>query len=233
MAADTTVNTAPAATSAIVIPDGMKGELMHFRKEKVLDAEGKEIGEAFKHPSVTIPLPLPTREQVLAIFSDDTKLAEQKFILDAIYDEFYLQAREQINDAREQNKDNNEFRVTPNVIDYSKLTITALANMPASERGNKVSEEDMKAFLADYMAVMPSALNKEASKVKAQAGLLEKELRTVKTDKPVLKVMEQCITVWANATGSMEEHQQVYERLVGRIKRYLQAEPKKLMDSIM
>jgi hypothetical protein len=218
-------------------PAGMKNEVFHFRKEKVTDESGQEIGEVFKHPSVTIPLPLVTKELVLEIFSapsegDGNRATEQKYILDTLYDQIYLQAREQINEAREAQKDNKEFRVTADVLDYNKLNITALANMPASERGNKISEEDIKAFIADYVAIMPAALQKEASKIKAQAGLLEKGLRTVKTDKKVLEVMGQVLQVWAGTTTALEEHQSVYEMLKGRIDKWSKAEPKNVLEQI-
>ncbi len=208
----------------------MKGEVFHFRKEKVKDNEGNEIGEAKKHPSVTIPLPVPTKDEILTIFNSAERASEQKFILDQVYDAFYLQAREQINAFREDNKD---ATVSANVVDYSKLTITALANMPAGERGSRVSDEDLKAFIADYTAVMPEASGKDAKKIKAQADLLEKGLRSVRTDKKVLGIMQQLLAVYATATQNMEEHQEAYDMFTGRITKWLTAEPKNVLESIM
>ncbi len=227
---------APAPTPApVVIPEGMKGEVFHFRKEKVKDEEGKEIGEVKKHPSVTIPLPIPTKDEVLAIMTapsegEGNRAAEQKFILDLVMDAYYGQAREQINAYRDSNKD---ATVTADIIDYSKLTILALATMPAGERGNKISDEDLKAFLEDYAAIMPAALQKSADKIKAQASLLEKGLRTVKSDKKVLEVMNNVLTVWAANTANLEEHQAVYDMFAARLKKWLTAEPANIMDSIL
>lgn len=225
----------PAPTpSPVVIPEGMKGQVFHFRKEKIKDNEGKEI-EVFKLPSATIPLPVPTVEQVKEIFNapstgDDNRASEQKFVLDLIFDAYYSQAREQINNFRE---DKPREAVTPDVLDYSKLTINALANMPASERGSKVSDEDMEAFLKDYVAIMPTASNKDANKIKAQADILERGLRSVKTDKKVLDVMNKLLTLWAASTQNLEEHQEVYDMLTGRIKKWMAAEPKNVLESIM
>jgi hypothetical protein len=231
-------NGAPAASApAVVIPEGMKAQVFHFRKEKIKDSEGKEI-EVFKHPSVTIPIPVPTVEMVKEIFTapttgDNNRGSEQKFILDLISDAFYSQAREQINNFREGVDNPKEKLVTADVIDYSKLTITALANMPASERGSKVSDEDMAAFLQDYVAVMPQASGKDASKIKAQADILERGLRSVKTDKKVLNVMNDLLTLWAANTANLEEHQEVYDMLTGRIKKWVAAEPRNVLESIM
>lgn len=218
----------------VPIPDGMKGYMFHFRKEKVKDEAGNEI-DTYKHPSVKIPLPVPTREEVLAIFNapvsgEGNRASEQKFILDLVEDAFYSQARDQINEYRESNS---KQEVTANIIDYSKLTINALANMPASERGNKVSDEDMAAFISDYVAIMPAALNKDANKIKAQANLLEKGLRTVRTDKKVLDIMQKVLAVWAASTQNLEEHQQVFDMLDGRIKKWMSKEPANVLDSIM
>lgn len=214
----------------VPVPDGMRAEVFHFRREKVKDDSGNEIGEVYKHPSVKIPLPLVTKEEVAGIMTDDTKSAEQKFILDLIGDAYYGQARDQINAWRE---DNPKGTVSADIIDYSKLSITALANMPASERGSKVSDEDMAAFLADYVAIMPGASNKDANKIKAQANILEKGLRTVRTDKKVLGVMSDLLSLWAASTANLEEHQQVYEMLTNRIKKWVSAEPKNVIDSIL
>lgn len=220
-----------SAKDEVKVPDGMKAQTFHFRKEKVTDEEGN-ILETKKHPSVMIPLPIPTREEISAIFADPAKASEQKYVLDLVSDAYYVQAREQINAWRE-DPANKGGTVSANVIDYSKLNLTELANMPASERGNKVSDEDMLAFLADYVAIMPQVSGRDASKVKAQAGILEKGLRTVKTDKKVLEVMKGLLQMWANATESLEEHQQAYEMLYGRADRWLKAEPKNVLDSIM
>lgn len=234
-ATSTEKKTSKKEIKEITIPAGMFREVCHFRKEKVKDeATGQEIGEGYKHPSIAIALPLPSKEELLAIFSapsegEGSKAAEQKYVIDLIKDAYYVQAREQINDWREQNP---KDEVSTNILDYNKISITALANMPASERGNKIDEEAMKDFLADYIAIMPAASGKDASKVKAQAGLLEKQLRTVRTDKKVLTVMDGLLAIWANATTAMDENQQVYEFLTNRIKRWLTAEPKNVLESI-
>lgn len=225
---DSTVG-ADGAGAPAAAPEGMRNEVFHFRKEKIKDDAGNEI-EVFKHPSVTIPLPVVTRDDIVGIFTDESRTSEQSFVLGLVQDAFYAQARDQINEFREQNT---KGTVSAEIIDYSKLTINALANMPASERGNKVSDEDMTAFIQDYVAIMPTALNKDASKIKAQAGILEKGLRTVRTDKKVLGVMEGVLAVWASATSNLDEHKNVYDMLMGRIKKWLDAEPKNVLDSIL
>ncbi len=219
----------------VQVPEGMKAAMFHFRKEKTKDPEtGAEL-ESYKHPSAKIPLPIPTREQLAEIFNapstgEGNRASEQVFVLSLIEDAFYDQARDQINEFREANA---RTPITANIIDYSKLSINALANMPASERGSKISDEDMAAFLLDYVSVMPAASGKDANKVKAQAGLLEKGLRTVRTDKKVLGIMNDLLTMWAANSSNLEEHQQVYDMLTGRVKKWVSAEPKNVLDSIL
>lgn len=225
----------PAPTPApVVIPEGMKGQMFHFRKEKIKVEGGEEI-EVYKHPSITIPLPLPTVEQLKDIFNapsagDNNRSSEQKYILDLIFDAYYSQVREQINATREEGS---KTAFSVDNVDYSKLSILALANMPASERGSKITDEDMAEFLKDYVSIMPTASGKDVSKIKAQAGILEKGLRTVRTDKTVLDIMGKLLTIWAGNTQNGEEHQEVYEMLTGRIKKWMASEPKNVLDSIM
>lgn len=226
-----TANTKP---EEVQVPEGMKAFVFHFRKEKIKDAEGNEL-ETYKHPSAKIPLPVPTREQLAEIFNapsagEGNRASEQAFVLSLIQDAFYDQVREQINEFRTNNP---RTTIDANIVDYSKLTVNALANMPASERGSKISDEDMADFIADYVAIMPQALNKDANKIKAQANLLEKGLRTVRTDKKVLDIMKQVLSVWAASTQNLEEHQAVYDMLSGRITKWMSAEPKNVLDAIM
>lgn len=229
----------PAASNKpeeVKVPEGMKAVAFHFRREKIKDEATNTEIEVYKHPTVTIPLPIPTREEVQAVFNaptsgDGSRIAEQKFILDLIDDAIYRQAREQINEFREANDP--KTQVTANALNYDQLTITALANMPPSERGKKFDEEDMKGFLSDYAAIMPDVASKDANKIKAQCGILEKELRTVKTDKKVLEVMDRFLTMWAGATENLEEYQEVYDYLKGRITRWMKKEPQNLMEAIV
>lgn len=231
----TSTAAAPAPTPApVVIPEGMKGQMFHFRKEKVKVGEGEEI-EVYKHPSIIVPLPIPTVDQLKEIFNapttgDNNRSVEQKYILDLVFDGFYSQVREQINATREEGS---KTAFSVDNVDYSKLSILALASMPASERGSKVTDEDMAEFIKDYVSIMPAASGKDISKIKAQAGILEKGLRTVRTDKQVLDIMSKLLTLWAGTTANMEEHQEVYEMLTGRIKKWLATEPKNVLDSIM
>ena len=220
----------------VQIPPGMRGQVFHFRKEKVKDPEGNELAETFKHPSLTIPLPVPTKEDIVAIFSapsegEGNRASEQKFIIDLLVDAFYSQVREQINDLR--GDGGPDKKVTVNDIDYNKLTIAALANMPASERGSKVSDEDIKAFLADYVTVMTAVSGKETKKITAQANMLEKGLRPVKTDKKVLDVFDKLLAMWMANSSNAAEHQEVYDMLQGRIKKWMNKTPTNILDDIL
>lgn len=213
----------------VKIPDGMIGKVFHFRKEKIKDESGNELAETFKHPSITIPLPVPTKEEMLAIFSDAARTSEQKFIIDLTLEAFYSQVREQINELR--GDGGPEKKVSVNDIDYAKLSIAALANMPASERGSKISDEDVKAFLADYVPVMIAA-GFDAKKVTNQANLIEKGLRPVKTDKKVLAAFDILLNKWLASSQNGAEHQEVFEMLTGRIKKWQNKEPANVLDSI-
>lgn len=222
------------------MPQGMAPAVFHFRKETIKDPETDQvITESYKHPSLKVPLPVPTKEELLAIFTapsegEGNRASEQKYLLDLVSSAFYDQAREQINEFRE-DKANVGKEVTADALDYNKISITALANMPASERGNKPTDEEMKDFISDYVAVMSAGTQYGAAKIKAQVGVLEKQLAQVKTAKPVLEAFNLLLNQWAELTTkeAVSENQKVYDFLMARIKKWLAKEPTNLLADII
>lgn len=217
--------TAGAASNAAPapIPVGQATTMsfpFHFRTDKVRDDEGKVIGNGRKHPSFDAILPIPTYSQLIEQLQAGGKEAE--VILDGINSLIYAAARDQIDTWREANGLDKDF--APTNFDLGKLTLTAIANTPKSERaGASISDEDWTAFLNDYTNVMVQGVGYDASKVKLHVTHLKVKLARVKNDKLSVKKLLDFLNIWATKTEAMDDHAACYEDLVKRANKYLTA----------
>lgn len=215
------------------VPAGMTKQVFHFKKTPITDGSGNKIADGKKLPSVALLLPQVTAETVLNVFADPSKAKEQQFLLDQLQNSVYLGARDQINAFREKNRDT---EVPLDVLDYSKLTVEALA-AAAEESGasNRLTDADWEAFYEDWASTMLATpwteVNREA-KVAAQIDLFKKSLRRNR-DKKTLAGVQQLLNIWAANTKAMEDNQACYENLAGYVEKWLKYEPQDLLASIL
>jgi hypothetical protein len=211
----------------------MQPSAFHFKTDKVRDEAGKVIGEGKKHPSVTIPLPIPKTTRLIEFLSDPTKYAKEVELLMASAAATVFQvARGQINDFREKNP---EGVVTPGVINYDALDFTAIANMPKSERGSFVpADEDIKAFLDSYLEIMPAATNKTPEKIKNHVDIISTGFKKQRAQKDVLELFKDAFSIYITKapTEVVEEHVEVIEYFNNRLDRMLKVEEKITMDDL-
>lgn len=211
----------------------MNKTLFHFKTTKVKDAEGKEIGDSKKHPSVGIYLPVPKVSRLQEFLADPAKYAKEvDLLLGAVSNIVFQVARDQINEFREANPDGT---VTPATVDYNKLDFTAIANMPKSERGSYVpAEEDVKAFLASYLEVMPAATNKAADKIQKHVDIIATGFKKQRAQKDMLEFFRDMFAVYIGAVNesTVEDHFDVIEYYQNRLERMLKVEEKVTMDDL-
>ncbi len=219
----------------------MSKATLHFKSEKLRDAEGKlakgEDGKQLlgqKHPSVTIHLPVPKPERLVQFLTNDggAFAKEQELVLSAVSAIVFGIARSQVNAFREANP---EGVVTPAVLNYDKLDFTAIANMPKSERGSYVpSDEDLKAFTDSYLEVMPKATNKDVEKIKNHVDIITTGFKKQRGQKDILEFFQNALDVYIAAVpaDTVEEHQEVIEYLQSRLARMLAVEEKVTMDDL-
>ena len=216
----------------VVIPAGAatsKEFPFYFRTDKVRDDEGKVIGTGRKHPDVKAVLPIPTYAQLIAFLQEGGKEAE--LLLEAAINEVDKAARSQINDWREAQGLDKNF--TAANFDLSKLSLTAIASTPKSERGGAtISDEDWTAFLEDYTQVMVHAVGYEANKVKLAVMHFKVQLRRIKNDKAAVQKLLDLLNVWATKTPNLEDHTACYEDLAKRAAKYLKAEDKNVAEAL-
>lgn len=241
-AGDAATNAAGAeGATAVAVPDAytsqqpavLTKETFHFKTEKLRNEKGEEIGKGKKHPSVTLDLPTPTLAALKVFLSDPTAFkAEVELLLSTIKDQVYRVARGQINDWRETNKDGT---VTPASLNYDKLSWTAIANMPKSERASSVpSDEDTKAFLASYLEVMPAALNKPKANIENHLLCFTTVFKKQRGQKEILEMFQNALAVYLSTVGEegAEEHLEVIEYFGNRLDRMLKTEEKITMDDL-
>lgn len=211
----------------------MQPSAFHFKTDKIRDEAGKVIGEGKKHPSVTIPLPIPKVSRLIEFLSDPVKYAKEVELITASTAATVFQvARGQINDFREKNPSG---VVTPAVVNYDGLDFTAIANMPKSERGSFVpADEDIKAFLDSYLEIMPAATNKEPARIKNHVDIISTGFKKQRAQKDVLELFKDAFAVYVTKapTEAVEEHADVIEYFNSRLDRMLKVEEKITMDDL-
>lgn len=201
---------------------------LHFKKEKIRDADGKVIGEGKKLPSVKIPAPVPTQEGILDIVQAGGK--ELELLLDAVAEVVGTQLRELVNALRE--KDPNA-EIKPEMVDTSKLLWSIIANTPkATRRGLGITEEDWDDFAADYRAIMPKVTGKDNDRIEKHIQIFKRKLQPVRNDKKALGVLAEMLQLWAANTSAMEDNQTVYEYLKERADTLMKEEEKVLAEAL-
>lgn len=228
--------TPPAAPTPYVV---MQPQKFHFKKEKLRDETGKEIGEGKKLPSAELFLPVPKSSYLVEILQDTTdKFAKEKALLmDAVTDVVYGVARGQINAFRE-SPANKDTPITMSVLDLDKLDWTAIANMPKGERGSSIpSDEDIKSFLESYLEVMPAATGKPKEKIENHCALFTAKFKKQRGQKELLEVMLSALAIYVTTVAEsqpevLEDNSPVVEYFQNMLERYLNSEEKITMNDI-
>lgn len=227
---------APPAPNDYVV---MQPQKFHFKKEKLRDENGKEVGEGKKLPTAELFLPVPKSSYLIDILQDTTDKysKERALLLDAVSDVVYGVARGQINAFREVPA-NKETPITMSVLNLEKLDWTAIANMPKGERGSSVpSDEDIKAFLESYLEVMPAATGKTKEKIENHVALFTAKFKKQRGQKELLEVMLSALSIYVTTMAesqpdALDDHAPVIEYFQAMLERYMKAEEKITMDDI-
>lgn len=225
---------APAAEApeapGIVMPAGCDAVnfKFNFKTRAIKDEEGKEIGRTKKQPSIETALPVPTHDTIAAFLAQPDS-AESRLIMDAVKDVIYGAARNQFDEIID-GFDGDESRVvSATMLDYTKLDLTYLANLPPSTRGSTVpSEEEFKAWFADYLAVMPKATGKEVDRIKKHIELFSKPTR-IKTNKPVMETLIGQIDIYLTQSQALEDTGTTAAYMHTKLSRWF-AEPEKQIN---
>lgn len=199
----------------------------NFKTRTIKDENGKELGKAKKQPSLDIGLPQPTNEEVVALLSsnDPAHAKVKNLITDAIYSIVRDQAKAQFDDIID-GYGMEDKTISASDLDYDKLDLTYIANLPPAQRGVRpISEEDMEAFYQDYMQVMVATTGKAETKIKNHIEHFRKPNR-IKAAKDMLQVLVQQLDIYLASSQSLEDTGEAASRIRAKFEKWASEEEK-------
>ncbi len=214
-----TKNALPHSAAPFYMPVDMK---FSFKKQTIKDDLGAEV----KRPPVTVSIPLPTYDGfVNELTNEETGNKVAQFVLDLVHDAIKDQVRSQLSDEEKP-------AMRQEDLDLSKLTLTYIANIPKSERtGGGISKEVWADFEKDYTEVMATV--RGADKAAKAAKLFVSRFSQVRTDKPVLKFLRDELNTWVTKTTQVDDFQEVYTYLDGRVSDLLNKDNTSQLTNLM
>lgn len=164
-----------------------------------------------KRPAVELKIPVPSVEGIVEILRAGGK--ELDLLQDVLFSTVKGVAGEFVS---------NDEKISQETLPVAQLFWSVIANMPKAERAT-ISTEQWESFGADYLSVMPSVTGKTPDQVGLALQLFLKKLASVKTNKPVLKVLQTQLGLYME-TSNAEQFSDVLELLNRRLDAYLSAE---------
>lgn len=213
--------TTAATEAAVTAPEGNytnQPVKFFFRSKK------NELGEESKRPTVELDIPHVTWTGLTNFLNTDAKARE--LVLSLVNNEIDTAARSQVNDETKPVNKQEE-------LDVSKLDFIFLANQPKSERaGYGILKETWEAFMADYIAIMPQLTGRSVEQVSTAAKAFVQRLQPVKTNKPVLRKLEEYLSIWFTNTSGTEEFAEIYQFLSSKLEAFLNLTDEDLLANI-
>lgn len=201
----------------------------NFKTRKITDENGKEVGRTKKQPSVTCDLPILAADEVVALLQDPERAKEQGLVISTIADIIYNAARSQFDEIIEAFGDDETKEVSASMLDFSKLTLEYVANLPPSSRGvQAISDEEWQAFFEDYLSVMVAATGKAEERIKNHINLFKKPQKA-KANKEVLQVLVDQLDIYLASSGSIEDTGNCAVRIRDKFSKWI-SEPEKAVD---
>ena len=196
----------------------------NFKSRRITDESGNDIGRTKKQPSLTVDLPVPSTDEVIAMLQFGG--AEAVLLMTQIGDTIYQAARGQFDEIIEQFGDDDSKEVTADMLNYDQLSISYLANLPPSSRGvQAISDEEWQAFFEDYLACMVDATGKTEDRIKNHINLFKRPQKA-KANKEVLKVLVDQLDIYLASSGNLEDTGTCAVRIRDRFNKWI-SEPEK------
>lgn len=213
----------------------------NFKARKITDENGKEIGKTKKQPSLTVSLPVPTVDEIVAALQlPDVEVPPKKegeeptketpkvkaLLLDAIYDIIRTQAKSQLDDAIDNFGTDESKQISVEYLDYDKLNLQYIADLPPAQRGARaIPEEDWEAFFMDYMQVMVQVTGKPEDKIKNHVELFKKPTR-IKQNKDALALLVENLDIYLASSASLDDTGDCASRVRGKFDKWLKEDSK-------
>jgi len=190
-----------------------------FRFKKSKDSE---TGIETVREPLELAIPYPNVDGIIAILEGGGKGLE--LLIDAVESVVTQQARDLISDDVKLNAAN--FPV-------DKLSWEFIANMPkAQRRGGGIPKETWDGFEKDYIEVMQAATDKTVEQVSNAAKILKNKCAQVKTNEPVLELLQGQLAIYAEHTPNLEDYKECVEFLAGKIEQFLNISDEELLANL-
>lgn len=179
---------------------------MNLAKQSFYFRADSETG--VKRDTVEVEIPQLEVDDLIELLSDPDNTFIHAWVLDGVNSQISSAARKQVDE-------NPEF-VTGMELDTDKLEVSYLATLPKSSRGLGLTKEDWEAFVADYVEVMVTKLDKPQEKAELAARLLKGKYAQVKMNKDVIQSLVTLLSNWYASTDSAVKFAPIYEYLTQR-----------------
>lgn len=204
----------------------------NFKARKITDNAGNEVGKTKKQPALVASLPVPTDEEIVSVLSvaDDVDAEGKKLATagnklrdmyrDAVYQIVRDQAKNQLDEAIDAFGDDTEKTITVDALDFDKLSVEYIANLPPAQRGARgITDEEYEAFFKDYVAVMVAATGKEEKRVMNHVELFKKPIR-IKQNKEALNVLVENLDIYLTSSANLEDTGEVAMRIRSKFNKW-------------
>lgn len=175
-----------------------------------------------KRPTVEMPLPVPSMEGVLAILEKGGKGLD--LLLESVAQVIIDQAREYVNDNENVSAEN---------FPYESMTWETIANLPKAERrGGGIPKEMWDDFQKEYVEIMPAVTNKTKEQVELASKVFVTKFANAKTNKPVLRVLQNQLGIFVSNTQKGEELEPVLTWLTNKLETLINTDESKLLEAL-
>lgn len=182
-----------------------------------------ELGQEKKRTPLILSYPVPTFDGLINDLADEKV---QGYVLSLLADTIHAGVRSQIDDEEAWEK-------AGSVLDFSKLTVNYLANVPAAERrGGGIAKEVWADFAKNYIDTMVAATGKEVEKVEKAAAIFIAKLAPVKTNKKVIAFLDEQLDVYVSSSKEVEDFEDVIVFLKNKIATFLAADDSVLLENL-
>lgn len=208
----------PATTGVAVNPSfdptvEVKDAVFRFKKDKM----------DYKRPNVELKIPVPSVIGLKEIMEKGGKGLE--LLVETAYDVVRSVAADIVANNKEISQENFPF---------SQISWEAIANMERADRRSvTIPEETWTGFATDYMNIMPGVTGKNKEAIELAVAVYLKKFSQVKTNKDVLKKLQEQLGLYMEHTKNGDEFVEILELLTRRVENYLKAdEPQILAENL-
>lgn len=195
----------------------VKPAKFHFKKTK-----DKDTGLVTDRRPVELAIPYPSVEGLLAII--ETGGPQLGLLMEAMEDVVNSAARDLLYE---------DTSLSATNFPYDKLSWEAISSIPkTTRRGGGIPKETWEEFAADYITVMPTATGKTVEQVTYAAKLLQGKLSQVKTNRPVLELLQGQLAIYIDKSPNAEEFQDCVEFLASKCESLLNVSPAELLANL-